>query len=177
MFCIKVEEKREMPVFVEWKWQERFKSFLVIFHFYDDFSRPNLRVKKYEKGHLFMARHSKVLSARKAWMTWAPSHPELALLTELLSYANRINGLKEFEKGELRTKLEGVRKGEYDPETEEYDADLVIADASEILKEIGEGKLRFIYIERDEPELDLRLCVELCQEYIDYLKETIEKYS
>jgi hypothetical protein len=166
-----------MPVFVEWKWQERFKSFLVIFHFYDDFSRPNLRVKKYEKGHLFMARHSKVLSARKAWMTWAPSHPELALVTELHSYANRINGLKEFEKGELRAKLEGVRKGGYDSETEEYDADLVIADASEILKEIGEGKFRFIYIERDEPELDLCLCVELCQEYIDYLKKTIEKYS
>lgn len=76
-----------------------------------------------------MARHSKVLSAKKAWRTWAPSHPELVLLTELLSYANRINGFKEFEKGELRAKLEGVRKGGYDPETEEYDADLVIADA------------------------------------------------
>jgi len=121
-----------MPVFVEWKWQERFKSFLVIFHFHDDFSRPNLRVKKYEKGRLFMARHSKVLSAKKAWMTWAPSHPELALLTELLSYANRINGLKEFEKGELRAKLEGARKGGYNLETEEYDADRVIAYASEI---------------------------------------------
>jgi len=166
-----------MPVFVEWEWQERFKSFLVIFHFYDDFSRPDLRVRKYAKGHLFMARHSKVLSAKKAWMTWAPSHPERALLTELLGYADRINGLKEFEKGELRAKLEGVRKGGYDLETGEYDADLVVADASEILKEIGEGKLRFIYIEREPPELDLCLCVELCQEYIDYLKKTIEKYS
>jgi hypothetical protein len=166
-----------MPVFVEWKWQERLKSFLVIFHFYDDFSRPNLRVKKYEKGHLFMARHSKVLSAKKAWMTWAPSHPELALITELISYANRINGLKEFEKGELRAKLEGVRKGGYDLETEEYDADLVVADASEILKEMGEDKLRYIYIESDESELDLCFCVELCQEYINYLKKTVEKYS
>jgi hypothetical protein len=150
-----------MPVFVEWKWQERFKSFLVIFHFHDDFSRPDLRVKKYEKGLLFMAKYSKVLSARKAWMPWAPSHPELELLTELLSYANRINGLKEFEKGELRAKLEGVRKGDYDPETVEYDADLVISDSSEILKEIGEDKLHFIYIEKDEPEFDLCLCVEL----------------
>jgi hypothetical protein len=166
-----------MPVFVEWKWQERFKSFLVIFHFYDDFSRPDLRVKKYEKGRLFMARHSKVLSAKKAWMTWTLSHPELALLTELLSCANRINSLKEFEKGELRAKLEGVRKGGYAPETEEYDADQVIADESEILREIGKDKLRFIYIEKDEPGLDLRLCVELCQEYIDYLKKTIEKCS
>jgi len=166
-----------MPVFVEWKWQERFKSFLVIFHFYDDFSRPNLRVRKYEKGHLFMARHSKVLSAKKAWMTWAPSHPELALITELISYANRINGLKEFEKGELRVKLEGVRKGGYDLETEEYDADLVVADASEILKEMGEDKLRYIYIESDESELDLCFCVELCQGYINYLKKTVGKYS
>jgi hypothetical protein len=164
-----------MPVFVEWKWRERVKSFLVIFHFYDDFSRPNLKVKKYEKGHLLMGRHSKVLSARKAWMAWAPSHPELALLTELLSYANRINGLREFEKGGLRAKLEGVRKGGYDPETEEYDADRIIADTSEILKEIGKDKLHFIYVEKDEPELELRLCVELCQEYIDYLKKLLKK--
>ena len=166
-----------MPVSVEWKWQERFKSFLVIFHFYDDFSRPDLKVKKYEKGRLFMARHSKVLGAKKAWMTWTLSHPELALLTELLSYANRINGLKEFEKRELRVKLEGVRMGGYAPQTEKYDADRVIADASEILRKIGKDKLHFIYVEKDEPGLDLCLCVELCQEYIDYLKKTIEKYS
>jgi hypothetical protein len=177
MFCIKVGEKKRMPVFVEWKWQERFKSFLVIFHFYDDFSKPDLRVKKYEKGHLFLARHSKVLSAKKAWMTWTLSYQELALLTELLRYANRINGLKEFEKVELRAKLEGVRKGGYDPETEDHNADRVIADTSEILMEIGKDKLRFIYVEKDEPGLDLRLCVELCQEYIDYLKKTIGKYS
>jgi hypothetical protein len=166
-----------MPVFVEWEWQERFKSFLVIFHFYDDFSRSDLRVRKYEKGRLFMARHSKVLSAKKAWMTWAPSDPELALLTELLRYANRINSLKEFEKGELRAKLEGVRKGGYNPETVEYDADLVIADTSEIPKEIGEDKLHFIYKEKDEREFDLCLCVELCQEYIDYLKKLLKNTS
>ena len=34
-----------MPIFVQWEWKGRTKSFLVIFHFYDDFSKPNLRMK------------------------------------------------------------------------------------------------------------------------------------
>jgi hypothetical protein len=35
-----------MPVFVEWRWQELTKTFLVIFLFNDDFSTPNVRVNK-----------------------------------------------------------------------------------------------------------------------------------
>ena len=34
-----------MPILVQWKWQERGKHFLVIFYFYDDFSKSNLRFK------------------------------------------------------------------------------------------------------------------------------------
>ena len=78
-----------MPVFVEWQWKERTKSFLVIFHFHDDFSKPNLRIKKYENGHLFMLPPDEMFTPLKAWMSWAPSHPDMALLTELLSYANK----------------------------------------------------------------------------------------
>lgn len=87
-----------MPVFVEWKWKERTKTFLVIFHFYDDFSKTNLRIKKCEKGRLLMLTPSEIFSPSKAWMTWSPSHPDMALLTQLLTYANIINGLKEDEK-------------------------------------------------------------------------------
>jgi hypothetical protein len=36
-----------MPIFVQWKWDETRKSFLVVFHFYNDFSKPNLRIRKY----------------------------------------------------------------------------------------------------------------------------------
>ena len=74
-------------------WNEQ-KLFLVIFHFIDDFSEPNLRMSK-EYDNL---------------MTWAPSHVELGLLGEILRYANIIDGLRETEKKELKYKLQGVKK-------------------------------------------------------------------
>jgi hypothetical protein len=39
-------------------------------------------------------------------MTWAPSHIELGMLSELLMYANIIGGLSETARKELRKKLE-----------------------------------------------------------------------
>lgn len=83
-----------MPVCVQWKWINRTKSFLVIFHFIDDSSRPNLRMSK-EYSNL---------------MTWAPSHVELGLLSEILKFANIINGLSASQKSELKYKLQGVNK-------------------------------------------------------------------
>jgi hypothetical protein len=79
---------------VQWKWMKRTKSFLVIFHFVDDFSEPNLRMSR-EYANL---------------MTWAPSHVELGLLGEILRYANIIDGLSATEKLALRYKLQGVKK-------------------------------------------------------------------
>ena len=83
-----------MPVLVQWKWKEETKSYLVIFHFFDDFSAPNLRttILGISKSHFG---EDIDLSKRKSTplLTWAPSHIELGLLSEVLSYANRINGL------------------------------------------------------------------------------------
>jgi len=168
-----------MPVFVEWQWKEGTKTFLVIFHFYDDFSRPNLRIKKYEKGHLWMLKPNKAVAPRKAWMTWAPSHPDLALLTELLSYANIINGLKEFEKRDLGTKLGTAR-------WEHVDGELgVVIYSPYMQKERVEDKITAIYSEKpdnDSKEFDYRtdeplhVCAELCPEYIDYLKGILQPY-
>ena len=64
----------------------------MIFHFHDDYSKPNIRFKKKFKDGRF--------EFERPTITWAPSHPELGLLSELLSYANIINVLKETEKRE-----------------------------------------------------------------------------
>ncbi len=159
-----------MPVFVEWQWKERTKSFLVIFHFYDDFSRPNLRIRKYEKGELFTITPSGILEPRKAWMTWASSHQELALLSDILSYANIINGLKEFEKRSLRAKLEGERevKSENGKEKHYLKLDKMLMD-----------KKTVFYIECRKPMHKMHIvhcCAELCPEYIDYLKKISKPY-
>jgi len=159
-----------LPILVEWRWKERTKSFLVIFHFYDDFSKPNLRIKRYEEGHLWLATPYGLITPTKAWMTWSPSHPELALLTELLSYANIINGLKESEKRHLRTDLDPVIRNDAELE--------IIADFSSIEKEIGEDKKTVVYFEKPEypTEQPLHCCAELCPEYIDYLKGILKPH-
>lgn len=77
-----------MPILVQWKWKENTKIFLVIFHFYDDFSKPNLRfkgrqLKRYDPvSKQFLSLPSRKYgkdSIMKSIMTWAPSHRELAL--------------------------------------------------------------------------------------------------
>lgn len=100
-----------MPVLVQWKWEEKTKTYLVIFHFLDDFSAPNLRMSEAfmskakfgDKEIVYRSPHAKWTSI----MTWAPSHPELGLLSEVLSYANIINGLDYDKKSEVRRFLEG----------------------------------------------------------------------
>ena len=156
-----------MPIFVQWKWKERTKSFLVIFHFYDDFSKPNLRMKmkKYEKPRLSSGGWTRGLPVVKGdleyvkdipVMTWAPSHPELGFLSELLSYANIIDGLSLSEKRILRPMLEPKiniirEEGKVDVE---YEMDLdVVRSTSSYITGMSRGKpycgfeLRFEYIE------------------------------
>lgn len=159
-----------MPVYVEWEWKERTKSFLVIFHFYDDFSKPNLRMRKYVEGELFSIIPSGILEQKKAWMTWASSHQELALLSDILSYANIINGLKEFEKRSLTTKLCGVKEAKSESGREEhyFEFNKMIAD-----------KKTVVYIECRQPMHKMHImhcCFELCPEYIDYLKRILKPY-
>ena len=88
-----------MPIYIQWRWNENTKSFLVIFHFFDDLRRENLRIKK--KTGIWETLHPQ----KEAWMTWAPTHVEIGLLADLLLYANIINGLSVPEKEKLRTKL------------------------------------------------------------------------
>lgn len=64
-----------MPTLVQWKWKERTRSFLVIFHFYDDYSKPNTRFKKRKFK-------DKKFEFERPTITWSPSHPELGLLSE-----------------------------------------------------------------------------------------------
>lgn len=136
-----------MPILVQWKWQERTKSFLVIFHFFDDYSSPNLRIRK--KSGFWEGLYPQ----KEAWMTWAPSHVELGMLGELLRYANIVDGLKESEKRRLRDVLEGKSSGYV------YDMSFEV---------LPEGKQLVANSEH--------LVVELCPEYIDYLKKVLKPY-
>jgi len=147
-----------MPVFVEWRWKEKTKTFLVIFHFYDDFSKSNLRIKLYtnEKRLIASLEPLEVIRSQEAWMTWSPSHTEMALLAELLSFANIVNGLTEFQKRRLKNPLEG-RGGH----------------ALDILQELPDGKKEVFYTEKSGT---CYRCPEICQEYIDYLRKLLEPY-
>ena len=157
-----------MPVFVEWRWKERTKSFLVIFHFYDDFSRENLRIKKYAEGNMLIYSPIKeAIMPDKAWISWAPSHLEIGLLSELLSYANRVNGLKENEKRWLK----GILGAEVVLPREAGFREAI--DVYGITSGIGEDKKTVVYYDVTSEE---HFCVELCPEYIDYLKNVLKPY-
>jgi hypothetical protein len=172
-----------MPIFVQWKWVKRTKSFLVIFHFYDDWSKPNLRFK----GRKFYGQNSFMLACpadekdssrtndfkfEKTVMTWAPSHPELGYLSEILRYANIVDGLSETEKRELRPKIEfAVHEQEKNGYMRIYEEPL------KTLCERLPDALGFLgYDSIDERLREFHFCVELCPDYIDYLKETLAPY-
>lgn len=147
------EEKEEvgnMPIFVQWKWIENTRSFVVIFHFIDDYTKSNLRITK--SGFWANILEQKGIP-NKGWMTWAPSHIELAMLAELLHIANIVDGLNDSIKRKLRPFLVGdLRTGE---EVEKW-AQLF---PRNITGFIGEDVL-----------------AELCEEYIEYLKKLLSPY-
>jgi len=98
-----------MPVFVQWKWEEDSKTFLVIFHFLDDYSEKNIRLKqkrlsKKPGNRLYVI--SPYGDFNYPVMTWAPSHVETALISQVLCCANIINGFNEKIKRTLRPILE-----------------------------------------------------------------------
>jgi len=150
-----------MPILVQWKWQEKTKSFLVIFHFYDDYSKTNLRIK----NTLIEGKH-------RSLMTWAPSHVELALLAEMLRYANVIDGLDESAKRELRKGLEIMFVEDKQHAAFDNEALKALTNVLPSRKKIHltvslHGKKGF---EGSES------CVELCAEYVDYLKAILEPH-
>jgi len=117
-----------MPVFVEWKWVEKTGTFLAIFHFWDDGEKENLRMRVKETGFETLAwadyeniskkEFTSVMTVpfcgltyprTNAYLSWAPSHAEFCLLTEVLTYANLINGFKPPNRRKLRSKLQGIK--------------------------------------------------------------------
>ncbi|MHA1833568.1 MAG: hypothetical protein ACTSV7_06215 [Candidatus Baldrarchaeia archaeon] len=165
-----------MPIFVQWKWQEKTKSFLVIFHFFDDYIRYNIRFRKkrfeggkglpayryFPKEHVSFPITPEEPVQFKTVMTWSPSHIELGLLSELLNYANIINGLKEDEKRKLKEKFEGENS---------YLIDQLKPDV------MDKGYYVLLGYEFDKgKKANWVFCVELCAEYIDHLKKLLKPY-
>jgi hypothetical protein len=111
-----------LPIYAQWKWNEKTETFLLIFHLDParldaDGHKPNLRIREMnfsdfpesDKIEFYVpCRHYSKFSEGKNRnvVTWAPSPVETGLLQELLSYANIINGFKLPIKLELRQKLE-----------------------------------------------------------------------
>lgn len=143
-----------MPIFVEWKWQENTSSFIVIFHFIDDYTKSNLRITK--NGFWSYILEQKGVS-NKAWMTWAPSHVELAMLADLLHMANIVDGLQDSIKRKMRPLLDGSWRTN---------------------EEALEWAQLFPNIKAwIPPTTDLPMVAELCEEYIEYLKKIMKIYT
>jgi len=167
-----------MPVFVQWKWNQNTKSFLVVFYFIDDFSQPNLRIKTYKRIKRtivpvkIQGRDVIREGKEQAIMTWAPSHVEMGLLLELLLYANIINGLSERDKIELKEKLLGLHA----VYNEEGDV------TYEIDEQVTENFVFYLEFDRKllkgRPVVMEKYCMpQLCWKYIEYLREVLRLYT
>lgn len=108
----------------------------------------------------------------KPVLTWAPSHIEVALLGDLLRYANIVDGLKESDKRKLRKKFEiniSIRD----------DGVFVLSRFDD--EEIPDiwfklGTLVGSVAEHKNEERDIFVAIRLEAEYIDYLKEVLKPY-
>ena len=116
-------------------------------------------------------------SVTKPIMTWAPSHVELGYLGEVLRYANIIDGLNENEKNDMRPFLAA--------ESEQYSifAEATILDRFNSnehmarLRDVLFGKHELYCIEKENEEIEIRFRgIELCEEYIEYLREVLKLY-
>ena len=142
-----------MPIFVEWKWQKDTRSFVVIFHFVDDYTKSNLRITKTGFWAEILQRKG---VCNKAWMTWAPSHVELAMLANLLHIANIVDGLQDSTKRKLRSFLDG---------------------SWQTTEEVEEWFRMFPDIKAwIPPNEDLPFVAELCEEYIESLNKVVKPY-
>jgi hypothetical protein len=160
-----------MPVYVRWQWKEKTRTFLVIFYFYDDLIKSNLRFRPStvtKSGKLLVLEDAENNPDVKPQpvMTWAPTHVEIALLGDVLRYANIIDGLSEVEKRILRNKLE----------IESSEKDRYVIDATayweDFFKGVPAGLHMIAFAGRD----DWYLGCELDEKYIKYLAKTLEPY-
>ena len=163
-----------MPVYVQWKWEEKTKTYLVIFHFLDTFDKPNLRMKNVPRIDFKRSPNKIHLAPPKPTpiMTWAPSHPELGLLSEVLSYANIINGLDYGKKREIKDWLEGEAffLKLVHPKKNKKITFLCSVTNLELLKA---SELCNIMPYSEEEERYYR-CFKLTPEYIDYIKKGLK---
>lgn len=173
-----------MPIFFQWKWQENTETFLLIFHFDADGSKPNLRKREMafrdplQNSTLFFYTPLDLLegdeeikdSRRRTVVTWAPSHVEAGLISEMLSYANIINGFKKNTKDELRSKLEMAIMDDF-REEDPYNN-------YQSLKNMLKDKVYLFGFEKNykNDKYNLVFCTELCPEYINYLKCILKPY-
>jgi len=176
-----------MPIFVEWKWVEKTKTFLAVFHFWDDEKKTNLRMrleKEYEafetcayndsgeeEGEFVPIETFPGLSGgpgdskTRAYLSWAPSHPEFCLLTELLTYANLLNGMKINDKEKFRPMLQG-KTGKQEIEGHEY---ISFQISSKLLHSMLKGRMISFAGQRG-------ISFEVCLEYVEYLRELLKPY-
>lgn len=180
-----------MPILVEWKWIEKTETYLVVFHFWDDREEENLRMRVLEEGFETLAyvlskyniedkaeileeNFVAVMTApyynlsyprTKAYLSWAPSHAQFCLLTEVLTYANLINGLKPHIRKKLKFKLQGMLNEKM---CTERNRDHFLIDY-DMLSKMGD-KAIVSFSGQDY------LSFEVCQEYIEYLRKLIKPY-
>lgn len=96
------------------------------------------------------------------------------MLSELLSYANIINGLKEAEKRELRKKFEGISFEELKKGAEGKDVYLFDHLKPDVM---DKGHYVLLGYEFDKSKKEKWVfCVELCLEYINHLKKVLKPY-
>jgi hypothetical protein len=100
-----------------------------------------------------------------AYLSWAPSHAQFCLLTEVLTYANLINGLKPHIRKRLRFKLQGLINEKM---CTDKNRDHFLIDY-ELLSNMGK-KAIVSFSGQDY------LSFEVCQEYIEYLRKLIKPY-
>jgi hypothetical protein len=186
-FIIKI-----MPIFVEWKWIERTQTLLVVFHFWDNNQKENLRmrIKEYDYEQIADADWEKESSASDdeftsivtcpeasfgqkypktgAYLSWAPSHPEFCLLTEVLTYANLINGLRPHLRRKIREKLQG-RLTKY---VSEYDGKTYVSISlhSELIEFLSTDSI-VSFSHQTGVSFEVRL------EYIEYLRKLMKEFQ
>jgi hypothetical protein len=175
-----------MPIFVEWKWIENTQTLLVVFHFWDN-GKENLRtrMRKYDFETVAHVDYNKVAPTSDkdftsiqtlpeyglsyprtdTYMSWAPSHAELCLLTEVLTYANLINGLKPNNRLEVREKLHGRITSHF----ENGKAYQSIAIHSELLDFMPETSI-VSFADQEGVSFEIRM------EYVEYLRKLIKPY-
>jgi len=106
---------------------------------------------------------------KRAMLTWAPSHVETGLLSEILGYANLINGLHEIEKRGLKDKLQGTNvKWEIG-----VDQSKLARDFDNIYEQTGIEN----FMAKPDPETkEWEIMFELLPKYVDYLRNLLKPH-